>query len=82
MFKKFLDFLNETSNRIKTSNLSEKIPDPTIEKSKKVDDGLCPKCGSDKIPCNCSVDDYYDSKLPQQTPKPNKSKTKIKGDEL
>lgn len=71
-FKRFRDYLSE--ERIKTLQLSEEIPDPVLETPKSVTDDACPKCGSTKIPCLCYTEDYYDSKLSQQTPKPTKIK--------
>lgn len=68
MFKTFRDFILE--KRIKTSPLAEEIPDPEVETPKSVADDKCPKCGSTKVPCECYTEDYYDSKLSQQTPKP------------
>jgi hypothetical protein len=72
MFKKFLDFVVE--GRIKTSQLAEEIPDVELETAKSVSDDKCPKCGSTQVPCLCYTDDYYDSKTPQQAPKPTKTK--------
>lgn len=72
MFKKFIEFLTE--ERIKTKQLSEEIPDPEVETPKSVTSDRCPKCGSTKVPCECYTEDYYDSKLSQQTPKPTKVK--------
>lgn len=72
MFKKFDEFISE--ERIKVSQLAEENPDPEMETPKSVVDDKCPKCGSTKVPCECYTEDYYDSKLAQQTPKPTKVK--------
>lgn len=80
MFKKFNEFLlsekEESKKPKKTSQLAEEMPDPELETPKSVLSDKCPKCGSTKVPCECAVDDYYDSKLPQQAPKPTKKYTK------
>ena len=42
----------------------------------------CPKCGQTSSPCECYTDDYYNAKISQQTPRPNRIiKPKKKKDE-
>jgi hypothetical protein len=38
----------------------------------------CPKCGESEKVCDCYIDDYYNAKTPQYTPK---GKTKKKKNE-
>jgi hypothetical protein len=76
-FKKFIQFITEKkkgdSKDIEQANPDSPNVDPTIAEK-------CPKCGSSDKVCNCFTDDYYNAKIPQQTPK-GSIKTKRKKDE-
>jgi hypothetical protein len=68
-FKKFFQFISE-GKKPKEHDIEEvSVPDPKINADAPLS---CPKCGSTKLPCECYTDDYYNSKLTQQTPRPNK----------
>jgi hypothetical protein len=68
-FKKFFEFLSEGKKK-DTKDIEEvSAPKPKVNADTPL---ACPKCGSFKLPCECYTDDYYNSKLSQQTPRPNK----------
>lgn len=76
-FKKFNQFIFEKKKGDKKDIEEVKADSPAIDPAITL---TCPKCGnSDKV-CNCYTDDYYNAKVPQQTPK-GKIKTKKKNDE-
>ena len=78
-FKKFNQFIFE-----KKKGDKKDIEEVTADTSK-VDPAIslqCPKCGATDKVCNCYTDDYYNAKVPQQTPKGEiKTKPKKKKDE-
>jgi hypothetical protein len=67
-FKKFYQFLIEGKKPKKHEIKEVEAPKPKIDPNSAL---KCPKCGSSAFPCDCFIDDYYNSKLTQQTPKPN-----------
>lgn len=79
MFKKFFQFISE-GKKPKPHDIEQADPtnppiDPAIVTK-------CPKCGSTGMICDCYTDDYYNAKLPQQAPRPNKKvKPKTKDNE-
>ena len=76
-FKKFDQFIFEKKKGDKKDIEQVSADSPAIDPAVTLQ---CPKCGaSDKV-CNCYTDDYYNAKIPQQTPK-GKIKTKKKKDE-
>jgi hypothetical protein len=78
-FKKFSEYLNE-KKKPKPEDIEEvEVPKPDANPNEPL---ACPKCGSSKLPCECYTDDYYNAKLSQQAPRPNKLlKPKKKKDE-
>lgn len=68
-FKKFFEFLSEGKKRDPKDIEEVSAPNPKVNADTPL---ACPKCGSFKLPCECYTDDYYNSKLSQQTPRPNK----------
>jgi len=63
-FKTFSSFISEDKKDI----IETEAPKASVDGDEKV----CPKCGKINLPCKCYIDDYYDAKLQQQTPKPTK----------
>jgi len=68
-FKKFLQFITEKKKADPKDIQDAKVPEPKIDPEAAL---ACPKCGSTKMPCECYTDDYYNTKLQYQTPRPNK----------
>lgn len=78
-FKKFIEFLLEKKKQGSDDIQDVEVPKPDANPDA---DLACPKCGSSRLPCECYTDDYYNAKIPQQTPRPNKIiKPKKKTDE-
>ena len=68
-FKKFFEFLSEGKKNNPKDIEEVSVPKPNLDSDAPL---ACPKCGSFQLPCECYTDDYYNSKLSQQTPRPNK----------
>jgi hypothetical protein len=69
LFKKYYQYLIE-GKKPKSHEIREtEVPQPKVDPNTAL---KCPKCGSSEFPCDCFSNDYYDAKLPQQTPRPNK----------
>lgn len=68
-FKKFIEFLAEGKKPNKKDIEEVEVPKPDANPDANL---ACPKCGSSKLPCECYTDDYYNAKISQQTPRPNK----------
>jgi len=68
-FKKFFEFLTEKKSADSKDIEEVKVPEPKANPNEPL---ACPKCGSTKMPCECYTEDYYNAKLSQQTPRPNK----------
>jgi len=78
-FKKFKEFLLEGKKPGVKDIQDVEVPKPDLNPDANLS---CPKCGSSKLPCECYTDDYYNAKISQQTPRPNKLlKPKKKKDE-
>jgi len=65
-FKKFIQFIVEKKKGDKHSIEQVDAPQPPIDPSISL---KCPKCGESAKVCDCYVDDYYNAKTPQYTPK-------------
>ena len=76
-FKKFTQFITEKKKGDNKDIEQVDADNPKIDPAIAL---KCPKCGSSDKVCNCYTDDYYNAKIPQQTPK-GKIKTKKKEDE-
>ena len=68
-FKKFYQYLSEGKKPKSHDIVEVEVPRPDIDPNSAL---KCPKCGSSAFPCECFTDDYYNSKTPQQAPRPNK----------
>lgn len=68
-FKKFFEFLTEKKKANPKDIVEVEVPKPDINPNEPLS---CSKCGSSKLPCECYTEDYYNAKLTQQTPRPNK----------
>jgi hypothetical protein len=68
IFKKFAQFIFEKKGDSKDIEDAQP-PKPALDPSVPL---KCPKCGQTTSPCECYTDDYYNAKLGQQTPRPNK----------
>jgi len=68
-FKKFFEFLSEKKSSNPKDIEEVGIPEPKANPTEPL---ACPKCGKTQLPCECYTDDYYNAKLPQQAPRPNK----------
>jgi len=68
-FKKFFEFLTEKKSADSKDIEDVTVPQPKADPKEPL---ACPKCGKTKLPCECYTDDYYNAKLSQQTPRPNK----------
>jgi hypothetical protein len=78
-FKKFFEFLLEKKKSDSKDIEEVSVPKPDVKPNEPLS---CPKCGSSELPCECYTDDYYNAKLPQWAPRPNKLlKPKKKKDE-
>jgi hypothetical protein len=74
-FKKFIQYISEKKKN-DAHKIEEVKPDlPPIDPSVAM---TCPKCGESEKVCDCYIDDYYNAKTPQYTPK---GKTKKKKNE-
>lgn len=66
-FKSFKEFILEKKA---DKDIQDVVPPkPDLDPSVPL---TCPKCGKTSSPCDCYIDDYYNSKYPQQAPKPTK----------
>jgi hypothetical protein len=65
-FKKFIDFISESSlvdpRKKDIEEVSAKPSDANLPE-------VCPKCGESAQVCDCFIDDYYDARTPQYSPK-------------
>jgi hypothetical protein len=68
LLKRFFQFVNEKKGKIEDIQQAEPLS-PAIDPSVVL---KCPKCGETGSVCKCYTDDYYNAKLPQQAPRPNK----------
>ena len=83
-FKKFRDFIIEAAGPPTKDAGKKKKKDPKdIENAEPLTPPFnpevpekCPKCGSTNRPCQCYIDDYYNAKTPQWTPRPSVTKPK------
>lgn len=69
LFKKYIEFLTEKKKSDPKDIEEVKIPEPKANPAEPL---ACPKCGGTQLPCECYTKDYYNAKLAQQTPRPNK----------
>jgi len=78
-FKKFLEYILEKKKSDSKDIQDVMPPSPELDPSVPT---KCPKCGQTSSPCECYTDDYYNAKISQQTPRPNRIiKPKKKKDE-
>jgi len=72
-FKKYTQFLMEKKKKDSKDIEDAKPEIPPVDPSLPL---TCPKCGESSKICDCYVNDYYNAKTPQYTPKAKVTKQK------